>query len=65
MIKYAPCIPARGTEVQIKGDKIYLKPARLSERRKIYYWLCFSDISRFIIGPLKFPEPEYISLSRN
>jgi len=42
--------------MNIKGNKIELKPAQESDRWKIYYWLCKSDLTSSIMGPPKYPE---------
>ena len=40
----------------IKGSKIKLRPAILSERRLIYAWLAKSDLTPSFMGPPNYPD---------
>jgi len=40
----------------IVGNKIRLIPAQETDRKKIYNWLCKSDLTSSIMGPPKYPE---------
>jgi len=43
-------------KMEIIGNKIELKPSEESDREKIYYWLCHSDLTSSVMGPPKYPE---------
>jgi RimJ/RimL family protein N-acetyltransferase len=38
------------------GNALFLKPASLSDRRKIYHWLTSSDATPSMMGPPTYPE---------
>ncbi|TCT17197.1 diamine N-acetyltransferase [Natranaerovirga pectinivora] len=40
----------------IKGQQIILKPSKLSDKRKIYEWLCLSETARSHMGPPNFED---------
>lgn len=42
--------------MKIKGNKIELIPAQISDREKIYDWLCKSDLTSSIMGYPSYPE---------
>ena len=42
--------------MNIFGDKVELRPARESDRRKIYDWLTQSDLTSSIMGPPNYPD---------
>lgn len=42
--------------MKIPGNKIELKPAQESDRKKIYTWLAQSDLTSSIMGPPDYPD---------
>ncbi|OPZ86692.1 MAG: Bifunctional AAC [Firmicutes bacterium ADurb.Bin419] len=40
----------------IKGDQITIEPSKLSDKRKVYEWLCLSETSRCHMGPPNFED---------
>ena len=42
--------------MRIKGNKVELKPAQESDRKKIYTWLSQSDLTPSIMGPPEYPD---------
>ncbi len=46
----------------IKGSKVKLRPAILSERRLIYAWLVKSDLTPSFMGPPNYPYPRIPTL---
>jgi RimJ/RimL family protein N-acetyltransferase len=42
----------------IRGQRVVLRPATISEMRTIYDWFACSDITSSMVGPPRFPEKE-------
>lgn len=42
--------------MKIKGDRVELRPARESDRRKIFNWLTRSDLTGRMMGPPDYPD---------
>ena len=42
--------------MRIEGRTVCLRPARLSERRKIFRWLTQSDVTPSMMGPPRYPD---------
>ena len=42
--------------MNICGDKVELRPARKSDRKKIFYWLTQSDLTSSVMGPPHYPD---------
>jgi len=49
-------ICAINQNMNIFGDKVELRPARKSDRGKIYDWLTQSDLTSSIMGPPDYPD---------
>lgn len=41
---------------RIRGSIVWLRPARLSDRRAVYSWLAQSDVTASMMGPPTYPE---------
>jgi len=42
--------------IRIEGEGVVLKPAGKADRRRVYEWLCRSDITACVMGPPLYPE---------